>query len=398
MKILPMTLIGLSALLGCSNGPNDVAGTSSGGEGRTVAIVVRDVNNSLAAGAQVSLYRVFDDAGIYYPKIDSGLTDAAGVVTFRKVNPDSYFVAASTVDSTRMSFIRRLSFDTTAQDTVRASQTLKPSGTVSGLVDITTSERLSVRIAGTPFTVGCAPGSGFSFRLPADSFFVQSLVRGQIDSSSCVAAVSPVTVLPSANIPIDSLRLFRPFSGTGTLVLDDFEDSNFISNLGLWWWTFNDSARGGTSQAMSRIGLGNVPDMPGAAGTSCALRMGFTFGTRYPTFVGLGFFTKANADGTRGSVDLSGAMALTFYARGSGFSVSLVSGIVADPISVDIPAADTAWTLHRIDLTALAAQYDTTAVPLAERLRFVTQVLFQIVGRSFGETGELWIDEVRLEY
>jgi hypothetical protein len=387
-------------LADCSNGPTDVAGTSSGGEGRTVAIVVRDVNDSLAAGVQVSLYRVFDDSGMYYPKIDSGLTDAAGAVTFRKVSPDSYFVAASTVDSTRMSFIRRLSFDTTAQDTVRASQTLKPSGTVSGAVDIATSERLSVRIAGTPFTVDCAPGSGFSFRLPADSFFVQSVVRGPADTPSCVAAESPVTILPSVNTPIDSLRLDRPFSGPGTLALDDFEDSNFVSNLGLWWWTFDDSATGGTSHVASRIGVGNVPDTPGASGTSYALRMGFTFGTNYPMFVGLGFFTRANADGTRGSVDLSGATALTFYAKGSGmpFSVSLVSGIVKAPISIDIPAADTAWTLHRIDLTALAAQYDTTAVPLSERLRFVTQVLFQVAGRSFGESGELWVDEVKLEY
>jgi len=116
--------------------------------------------------------------------------------------------------------------------------------------------------------------------------------------------------------------------------------------------------------------------------------------------VGLGFYTRTNSDGTKGSVDLSNAKALSFYAKSTGlpFAANLVPGTIDQAISIQISPSDSAWHPYRIVFDSLASKYDTTSLPLAERLRFISEFNFIITAQAFGQQGEFWIDEVKLEY
>lgn len=396
MRIFSVLTACAGLLAACAPISSPLSGTSSGGEGKTIAVSVSAGSGAPRAGALVSLYRVFDDSGTYYPLAASKATDSKGKAVFSNVKPDVYCLASATADSSQMAITRRLYVSGDDTDTIRSAQSLKATGTISGVVSVATTQELFIRINETPFAARCAPGSGYSFRLPADSFVVRSVVRNAKENVQCVAATEPITVVQNKNTTVDTLRPAQVTRTADTFVIDDFEDGNFITNFGQWWWTFTDSAGGGHSRCTSRIAPNTLPDTPGAAGTRYSLRVNFQFGTSGPIYVGCGFHARRNGDGTLGAVDLSSAKALTFYGKATAghLIVQVVSLITPRWIEMDIQAPDTAWRQYRLDLTAP----DSGAIPKTERLRFVGIIRFLDLARVPGEVGEFWIDEVRLEY
>ncbi|MBK8807564.1 MAG: Ig-like domain-containing protein [Bacteroidales bacterium] len=197
-------------------------------------------------------------------------------------------------------------------------------------------------------------------------------------------------------------------------ILDDCDDGNELNNVGGIWFTFNDTkdqnaaCTPGTKSSITPLSSVTAPfkmTAPGYNTTAYAVNASFVLGTNYtpynsgscaswtnPSYVGLGTWVD---DIETNTMDWTSGVGVTFWYKGPACSFQVIIEEVTDFCfhKFDVAAA-TNWTKITVQWGDLAQPTWGKVVPFSAK--HVQKLQWQFEKGTSANTGEIWIDDVRI--
>lgn len=379
-------------------------GGSSEAEGFTLSGRIVDSAQRPLSGAKVAL---FDDKTLHRADsqalvLDSARTDAEGWWALKGVRKGRYTLLATTdgADGAERAALRsgiELAEDDTLE-AMSAGQAASLAGSIP--TGFPYSHAVHMALLETPYRSPIAGDGTFSMDGIAPGTYILALVLRSnftFADPSVLGTLDTITVAPGDHLDIDSPRV-PALAGSAPFLVDGFSDCDRLNPQGGEWWSTNDRGSGGNS----RVHAFTFVD-PGDGTGGCAARFTFTFGqaATYP-FVGIGTYFLAEVDSAPRAVSLENASGFSFRAKGRGAGLevllqSSVSGLVSGQ-GFDIDAVPGAWATYTVDFLAdMKNTYDSTDIhSWRQRRKAITHIQFDAIPVSGVDSGEVWIDDVRL--
>lgn len=227
-----------------------------------------------------------------------------------------------------------------------------------------------------------------------------TLANAPVPGDVITISYTPGTIKSTDNATLASFSnqtVVNGLAGNSTL-LDDCEDGDNTNNLGGKWFTYNDNANGGSSTVTPLTSdLSPLTMTTGGANSSTkAAKISYTLnkGTlTYDPFVGIG--TNANSDPLL-TADWSTGTGLSFYYKGNACILQLVTKEVTDAgyYYVTIPASTAAYTKMSFNWSSFVQPNWAKVVTLNKAA--IHKLQWQIQTTT-GATGEVWLDDIKVE-
>ena len=396
VTIRGLCVIASCIALSCTN-PQNAGGTSIPNQ---IAGVVYSPQNVPAPSARVSLISESDPSAVL--AVDSTLTNDSGEYIFENVKSGTYSITAVAHDS---SFVTSHSNIIVGDSNPEASisDTMRIGGSIYGAVAIPSGPTPFMQIQGTPFRAPVSANGTFTFGLvPQGTYIVATLAAPSGPTSRVVIHIDTAIVSAKGSFVMDTIHVEPLYTGTGDLLLDNFEDGDIINTLGSWWWTFNNSNDGGNSTVTPGPGDTALKMLvsPGAAGTATCAHISYVMGTHGINYAGMGCNLMPYYNGMVQTRDLRAAKRVSFWLRGTGGGLYLAisSHAVASGGNtvLTLDATPTVWTYYSINLDSVFT--DATSVNQWNATRpFIDQFVF-VCTHDTPVQGEIWIDEVSFSF
>ncbi len=389
----------------CSTGP-DMAGTSSGGEGVTLAGRLVDGTGAAVAGAAVVLLRPADwDAGsIGGDTVAEDTTDRGGRYAFADVGAGTYDIPGSTPDSSLVSLVT--SVDVAESDVEIPPDTMARPVSVFGTARLPLDHRMYVTLIGTPYTTVVRPDSSFVISgIEPGVYELWGIAENAHDSQRRVIVYTVDMDLRAGRDTVhDYIALRRIHTGAGPVVVGAGTSCGQRNEVEGNWWVMDDSQSGGTSTTIPDRDA-DVIDGSGRSGAGCAAHVSFRFGpgSRWVPYVAVGTHFGAPDRGLLATADLREADSLTFWMKGEGsrwyLRAEVLSMLSYSPdIRLKVDPIPSVWTRYTIDFeNDRVGDFGSADYRNWDRLAaYSTHVLFRAVSDTVSNSGELWIDDVTL--
>lgn len=378
------------------------SGGSSEVEGITISGRVVGPDITPLPGVAVSLFShgrlyQFDSAEI---QAYTTVTGQDGLYTFKKIDTGQYTLRALSGDSSRTAI--RSAIAVSSSDTL-ADLALDRSSTVRGVVPsgFPYSSAKGVMIFGTPFRNMISADGSFSIAGVAAGTYTIALILAGANGIDVVGALDTIRVAPGTSVELDSIRIPLMQSGlAGAVAIDDFSDCNIFNLAGGAWWSCNDKPEGN-----STVSLFEIAPVPGETAGHCAVHLSFVFGHASPgPFVGTGTHFLPFTERLHRCLDMRKAIGISFRLKGSGAGLeallqSDVSGLVSDQ-GFTIAQVPVAWTSYTFAIPSdMTDTFDSTDVRCWRlRSRAITHLQFDAFPAGAADSGEIWIDSVRIVF
>lgn len=205
-----------------------------------------------------------------------------------------------------------------------------------------------------------------------------------------------VTFILAFGIILFGNALMNNGNAQQSILFDDCEDSDGLSLFGTEWFSFNDHESGGAStvEPLSK-GTGDFyMSKNGASGSSFAARLEFELdqgGMEFSPFVLMG----CNFNSSGWKMDLTATEGISFMYKGNASALQIeltTTSIDYDCHQVTVPASSD-WEVHTFfweDFSQLG-----WGTPYPFDLSKATLLKFLVTGNT-GDSGEIWIDDIRL--
>lgn len=378
------------------------AGGSSEVEGVTISGRVVGPDSKPLPGTAVALFShgrlyQFDSAEI---QAYATITGQDGLYTFKKVDTGQYTLRALSGDSLQTAI--RSAIAVSSSDTL-AELALNRSSTVQGMVSSSFpySSAKGLMIFGTPFRSTISSGGNFSIAGVAAGTYTVALILPGANGIDVVGALDTIQVAPGTSVELDSIRIPLLQSGlAGAVAIDDFSDCNIFNLDGGAWWSCDDKPEGN-----STVSLFEIAPVPDETTGRCAVHLGFVFGHASPIrFVGTGTHFLPFTERLHRCVDMRNATGISFRLKGSGAGLEVllqsdVSGLVSDQGFAIAQVPDT-WTSYTFAIPSdMTDTFDSTDVRCWRlRSRAITHLQFDAFPAGTTDSGDIWIDSVRILY
>jgi endoglucanase len=189
-----------------------------------------------------------------------------------------------------------------------------------------------------------------------------------------------------------------PTPASNLVLIENGEDGDNQNALGGYWYSYDDSANGGTSVVVPKPFIMTISPGNGANGSAGYVAITATVTTTYTYgFVGVGTGMSATSGGL---IDLSAYQGLRLFIRGNGKQVrlNLKSGNITDSDFYGaVITATAAWQMIDLPFTSAVFRQQGFGIarPLADSLRNVTDLQWQSVGQPITQF-DLQLDELYL--
>lgn len=378
-------------IAGGTNLPNQVAGV----------IYLPDGNR--ADGIQVSLIRD-NDTVIKIKTVHVTTTDDSGHFCFSDIDTGRYMVECITPDSGSVFLQSNLQVEDTTL--LNLNDTMRISGTIVTKTLSTLPRDLPgfVWIENTPYLKEFTGNDTIIFKClpPGEHTLIFTSVNYVLSTGSALACSS--LVVPSGGtVTIDTLSTFTPEPQNGSVIIDDFNANLARHYLGQGWWIFNDSKDGGLSIVEPYKTLVGFLTEPGSGDSGQCAHIKFTFGSNGgPYHVGCGFYFRTSK-GIINSADISAARQLHLKLKGFGTNVQvgLFSHLLPYRLRFSIDTLDTTWTDYSVDLDSVALTgglEEAHGITWSELGKYINEIIILATSPEPDISGELWIDDMELEY
>jgi hypothetical protein len=387
------------SLISCSSSDTVAGGTNI--PNQVVGYLRTEAGDSVA-NASVSL--IMAGSGERLAAVDSARSDVHGLYEFNDVDSGTYYIEAYSSDSS-LAVLHAGVRVIDDSGTVELTGIMKNTGTLSGVVSITTDFEITLKLTATPFYAIPQSTGSFTFpSLPPGRYRLAAIVRNQADDTAVAAFADSVIIEAGMAAVSDTVRLMPLGAGSGDILYDDFSDGNHFHELGQTWWGFDDRNEGGNSAVTPYGTASTLIVAPGADGSGSCGHISFTFGDLNPRFVGLGSWFAFSVNGFASSRDISSVQSISFRLKGTATEMyaAFSSDLIPDSEGkfLQLAAMPSAWTDYTIDLTTDIIDTYPASDPRSweNASRFMDRLIFVAVSDSTGESGELWVDDIVIHY
>lgn len=392
---------------GCSTDP-DIAGTSSGGEGKTVAGRLVDDKGAAVAAAAVVLRGAtdWDGESIDGDTVDADITDRDGRYAFTGVGPGTYTILGRTRDTSLVSLLS--SVEVTDKDLQLPPDTMARPVSIGGTARLPLEHRMYVTLIGTPYRTVVRPDSSFVIsNIRPGAYELWVIAENAYDPSRrVIVCVHDMDLGSGQDTVFNDIALRRLHTGSGPVIVGAGTSCDRRNEVGGNWWVMDDSQSGGTSTTVPDRDA-EVIDSSGRSEIGCAAHVAFTFGagSRWVPYIGVGTHFGTPHRGLLATADLREADSLTFRMKGTGANWRLRAEVLSmlsynGDIRITVDPIPTVWTRYAIDFDSdRVGGFEPDDYRAWDRLAaYATHVLFQAVSDTGSNSGELWIDDVTLWY
>jgi hypothetical protein len=407
MKSLIYILTTAMLLVRCS--PTDpTASVGKPGEETTNGVVMGslfDANGIPTVGTEVDLYAVVDSALDSVTAVAGTITDQHGSFRFEGLPEGVFQIAAFTGDE-RYGAVSGPVEVTEQHDTVSVRDTVVPTSSLQGVVDLTPGPDLyaSVVLRNTPFSVTPDISGRFFFRaIPAGTYEIRCIVRSNPDRAAIVAQKWVTIPQEPDSITIDTLRIPAFIDESGTILLEDFDDGILDDNPHVRWSAKMLPDDTITTAKIDSFGI--VTDT--GSGSPGSLHAAYTGAPiDEPGWLSIKANLSASQFNNRPQtvVDMSRLSAISFRARGTGHMLKtrLHTNFPAGYYTMfSIESLPEEWTRYRVDVDSVVQ-----AMTPSERTewdigkQFIVTLQFPVIWPESinNPPGELWLDDIELTF
>ena len=402
-----LAYLALAALAAFRCSPSgEIAGTSSGGEGKTIAGLLVDSSGNAVASATVKLRSSIDwsDSIVDTATIALDTTNNAGAYSFGNIANGTYDIIGHTENPSLVSLLTSVAISDS--DIALTADTMKQPAAIRGTAHLPLEHRIVVGLLGTPYISPVQSDSSFLIAGIAPGRYTLWAIAENAYSSNGRAIVyaDSIAIAAGQDIVYDSIALRRIHEGSGPVVTGAGTSCGMWNEIDGNWWVMNDAQNGGTSTTTPARDE-EVIDLSDRSGSGCAAHIAFTFGDsiNWAPYVGVGTNLGRPRAGLVASADLRDADSLTFWMKGAGTAWRLRAQVLSrlvytDDIRITINPIPATWTRYTIVFSTdriggLTADdyrnWDNVAA-------YATYVQFLAISDSSANSGELWIDDIQI--
>jgi len=397
-------IIAALSMLSCGTAPN--AGGATDSPNAIAGVVIDLESGKPVVDVQMFLLRDIErdtskvelsDVGSVIP-FDSTTTDSSGRYTFTTSHKGIFALLGKTSTHQKVVFIENIAVN--EEDVTVAPASLTPAGAITGVVDLPEGPEHHAILVGTNYQAPIDANGKFTISgVPADTFLLWTVLTYPDGKIFNFATFDSVVVIPGKTVNLDTLRITTVTHTSDTMTISDCDGTPGNSQGGVWWRSVSDSS------SYDKIPICVLGGRNGGKAATMAYSLGPNDNTAtIGRNIGRAYRPVGHPSyGYKQVYNISAVRGLSFWIRAeSGDSVTVRfhsalipnwNDLVAQPIALSDQwrhvVIETEQDLaHLFDITVPRTWNDVS--------RAMDAIMFHVKHNTPGESGRVWVDDVKL--